>query len=457
MRTARKPKTKTVADELIESELAAEKEAAQIPQQSTALATIKPPHESEISRSVTEVTVKQMREALSTVKLAGVSVVDGEVIVQDANAMLADKDGLKVVRAARMRARSARTTCEKEHLAARDYHNKEARRIIAEEKSLVKLIEEIESPLLAMEQAVENELDRRQKAAADALYTARKTLLLEVAGPDFGTVDEEMLRSIRDDESFMRLKDQCMDNKHRHDDAEAERARLKAEADRVAEENRLAAEKLAEERKAFEAQQAEAARLQKIEQDRLAAEQAERTRVENERLAEQRRAFEAEQAEAARARKAEQDRIEAERAEQAEKDRVAREQFEADRRALESERQRLADEQREREEAAERQRVEEERLREISENPPVEQLTPAFLEAAEIEAETPITIGAGNEQPSDGELIDMADEIVERTEFQWIRDASYRIAMLHMEHPEQLNADSVSEIIREEFRNSEMY
>lgn len=251
-----------------------------------------------------------------------------------------DKSGAEIVRRARLDCVKARTTCEKEHKAAKEVALKECQRIDKSRRDLLALIAPVEKHLEDQEKAVADELARIEQERQDAIYQDRVAKLAEHGC----ATSETHLRSMGPVQF-----------------AEFLAESIKAAVERKAEQDRLATEREQQriEREKLKAERAELDKLRKAESERIAAQQAEIDRVKAEQ-----------EAEAARLRKIESDRIAAERAEQrrladeqaakeraAELERVAKEAEERARIETEARLKREAEEttQRERDEIAKRE------------------------------------------------------------------------------------------------------
>lgn len=284
----------------------------------TELALEKPPQESVVITTTPE-RIAELKTKFAEIKLAGVKLVDGKVIVENAAAMVADKEGLKTLKEFRMKqVVKQRTACDREFKAMKDPAWEECKRWDRWHNEFLAKIAVIEEPLVKIEEAYEAELDRMAKVAADKKWQYRLAQLF-VAGAITGSINEESIRRM-DEDAFVREIERVVTDKKRRDEAEAEAARLK-------EEQRLAAEKLAEDRRLFEEQQKEAARLAQVERDRLEAERQETARlakIEQDKLT-------AQLAEQARINKAETDRLEKLRQEHEDLLRVQQERLESDR------------------------------------------------------------------------------------------------------------------------------
>lgn len=286
----------------------------------TTLATIQPKPDDFVV-TTTHKQIESIKSEAVKMTLAGVDLIDGRVVVVDPDAMLADKDGLKALKEFRMRVVvKQRTACDKEHEKLKADAWAECKRLDLWKREMLALIAPIETTLEKIENAVEEELDRRAKVRADLQYAARKQALIDL-GANEDEIDEASIRRM-DDDAF-----------HRHGNmisaAKARAFALEQEALRIQEAQRVEAEKLAAERLAFEEQRKEVERLAQIERDRLASEQAEAarlTKIESDKIA-------AHQADQARILKEQQEEFE--KRQQVERDRLAKERADHDRQVAE--------------------------------------------------------------------------------------------------------------------------
>lgn len=238
-----------------------------------------------------------------------------------------NKGGYDEAHSARMRLKGARIEISKTGKAAREDAQAFSKAVIAEEKRLIDLIEPEESRLQTLQDAwdAEREAERAAKAAAEqaridghrAGIDAIKAFVLQAYGQPSGEVrrliDSLLLTYTRPDfEEFQPAAEKAKAEtlaalQDLHDVSLAREAKLaQMEAERIERERRQAeaAAKLNADREAFEAQQAEARRLQVIEDAK---------RAEQERIA--RDARQAEESRLKAIRDAEQAKIDAERAE----------------------------------------------------------------------------------------------------------------------------------------------
>ena len=235
-----------------------------------------------ITITTTPERIEELKANAEKYRLAGADVIGGEVIVSDASAMVADREGLKSLKAFLMKeVVKQRTNLDKEHKKIKEDAWAECKRIDAWKNENLKLLEEIEKPLRALEKAVESELDRLAKAEADKLFAARRQLLIDV-GAEEHHLDESMIRRM-DNDAFEKHVIFCSAEKKRKFQEEQDRARIaeeqRLERERLEEESRIrqAAMKAENDRllalqKELEAQRAEQERLAKIESDRIQAE-----------------------------------------------------------------------------------------------------------------------------------------------------------------------------------------
>lgn len=236
-------------------------------------------------------------------------------------------DGYKEAHGARMSLKNTRVAIQKVGKDAREDAQAFSKAVIAEEKRLIGMIEPEESRLETLQEAwdAEREAERQAKVAAEqaridghrARIDAIKALALNAAGKHSDVV-QVVIESLsgspigEEYEEFVPAAEKAkaetlaaLQDLHAAAlEREAEAAR--AEAERIERERQQAeaAAKLKAEREAFEAQQAEARRLQAIEDAK---------RAEQERIS--REAREAEEARLKAIRDAEQAKIDAERAE----------------------------------------------------------------------------------------------------------------------------------------------
>jgi hypothetical protein len=257
----------------------------------------------QFSKAITDQAIAKMRASYLPLKIVDVK----------------DTAGAAVVHQARMEVKNKRCEVEKVRKALKADSLEYGRKVDAEAKRITALLLPIEEHLDAQESIFEAEKERIRKeqlAKAEAAVKAKREAEEALIRAEQAK-EEARLKAIRD----------------------AEEARLKAEADRLAEERKAFEEKqaaaAAEARKVREAEEArlraiaeENARQARAEQEKLAAE-ARKLQEERERLA---------KIEADRLRAIEDERIRkeaAERAIKAEQERVAREAAEAKRRAEE--------------------------------------------------------------------------------------------------------------------------
>lgn len=282
-----------------------------------------------------------------------------------------NEDSYKQIHAARIVLKNSRIEIEKRGKAAREDATKFSKAVIEEEKRLIGLIKPEEDRL----QTIQTEHDDAEERAREAKILAEQKRVEDIQEhisdirkwlelcTRYDTPAETIAVNIKDlsaleitDERFQEFRSQAdevktavltklreahtaavarEEEKREAAKAQAELAKLRAEQaeretkeraereerERQEREKREAEEKAAREKLA--AEQAEVARKQKIENDRIAA--------ENKRLADERAAFEAEQAEAKRkADEAERARLAAEEAERKKKLEAERLQREAD-------------------------------------------------------------------------------------------------------------------------------
>lgn len=211
--------------------------------------------------------------------------------------------GYEEVRLAIAEVRDARVAVEKRRVELKADALAYGRLVDSKAKELTAMLLEIEEPLKAKKQAVDDE-----KARIRAEAEAAKRAAIEAAIAAKRAEEEEKARLAREAEEKRLAEERAA--------LEAERAKLveaqaALEAARKAEEDRRETERKAEEAKLAEARKAEEDRLaaiRKAEEERLAAER----RAEEERQRTERAAIEAERKAAAAAREA-QERAEFER------------------------------------------------------------------------------------------------------------------------------------------------
>ena len=401
---------------------------------------VEKPQSDQVLLTVTMETIQSLKAKAEQVTLDGVVRHDDRIEIKDPAAMIADKAGLKIVKETRMFAVKQRTTCEKEHKVIKEDALRECQRIDKSRQSHVAAIVAIEEPLLALEKAVENELDRLAEEKAQRIWEARKSMLINVGALE-GEINEDLIRKM-DEDAFNRQVIFVSAEKARKFKEEQEAARIKAEqeaeAARLREANRIAAEELAAQQKKFAEEQAEAARLKKIEDDRQQAIRDEHDR----KMREQQAAIDAERAESARLLKVEQDKLAAAKAEHDRAVEAERVRLEADRLAeenrQEAERQKIAEQQRKQEETARLQREEFDRLemeKVRHENEIAEREQIQALEALRRESQEMLGAYAGVRQI--------------RQVAQWHLDAAKEIQDQMVAHVgESVSVDMIAEIIR---------
>lgn len=237
--------------------------------------------------------------------------------------------GYEEVRLAIASVREARVAVEKRRVELKADALAYGRLVDSRAKELTSLLVEIEEPLKAKKQAVDDE-----KARVRAEAEAAKLAAIEAEIRAKREQEESQLRAAREVEEKRLAEERAA--------LEAERAKLaesqaaleaarKAEADRIeaaarAERERVEAERVAEEARLAEARRAEEER-QRAERERIAAERA----AEEAKLAEARRAEEERLA-------AERENLAAERRAEEERQLAARLAIEAERRAVAAER-----------------------------------------------------------------------------------------------------------------------
>lgn len=264
-----------------------------------------------------------------------------------------DKAQLKAVHDARMIMVGYRTTCKKEHKAAREDAIREQKRVLASENALVAMIAEIEGPLEAEENRVQAAIEAERVAKKKALHDSRKAQLIEAVGEfteilgmwpadlsDAGVAEFDAMlvmagvhatgkRQLAEAARIAKEQaDQALAEQQERDRlAEVERVRQRA----IEDENRKAAQaELDAKMAAFEKQKAEAAELQRkadeAREARIAQENADRLEREAVRRAEDQAKLDAQTAELNRQRSeiaAEQQKIRDAEAKLAEEQRIA--------------------------------------------------------------------------------------------------------------------------------------
>lgn len=206
--------------------------------------TKEPATQSMILYSVTKETISEMSAKYLPLTVAGIE----------------DKEGLKIVHAARLLCRSARVAIEKTRKEAKEESLRYGQKVDAEAKRLTSLIEPIELHLTNQEELVEREIARLAKEKEDAVFAARHAMIVEAGG----AVSEKFLRLMKEDEFL------------------AELARVKIETlNRIEREaaEKLERQRLADEAEALRVERAELARLRKEQDDEAAAQRAELRRI----------------------------------------------------------------------------------------------------------------------------------------------------------------------------------
>lgn len=243
---------------------------------STELAVEKPAPKT-ITITITNETIETLKTEASALRIEGIEVVDKKVIVNDFSLALADKDGLKAVKAMRMRAVKARTTCKAEHSAIKEDALRECQRIDKSNREMQAAIAAIEAPLLLLETAIENELDRLAEIRKAEILRQRKESLLNAGAEPHHMIDH--LLGAMDNDAFEKHLAFVIEDKKQREAAAAERARVEEEArierERQAELQRQEQERLDAERKRLEEQRAAAEKELTEQRAKLAAEQAE--------------------------------------------------------------------------------------------------------------------------------------------------------------------------------------
>lgn len=278
--------------------------------------------------------------------------------------VITNADGYKQVHAGRMALKNERIELQKMGKEARQDATNYSKAVIAQENSGIEIIEPEEKRL----QSLQDDYDEREERAKQAKIEAEQKRVQDIQDritelravvdvcTRYNCTSDEIAEHLGDieripvDDTFQEFRQQAEDakagtliklrdalaaakareeEKRKADEAQAELAKLRAEAaareakDKAEREARELAERLAKEaaekaqRDKLAAEQAERARLQKIEQDRIDA--------ENKKLADARAAFEREQAEVKRkAEETERARLAAEAAEARRKEEVER-------------------------------------------------------------------------------------------------------------------------------------
>jgi hypothetical protein len=246
--------------------------------------------------SVTDETIEAMATRILALKVNG----------------LADKKGYELVDTARKECVKARGVITKEHKELKEESLRAGQALDAAKRDKIARVERIENHCLEQLEAVKQEEARIQKEKDDTAYAIRLHLLTAAGG----SLPEELIRSMSEHKFNTAVEEATVVTQKRKEAeiaaaaAELERKRIAAEE---AEANRKEAARLAEERAAFQKQQAE----QEAERKRLQA-------IEDEARAKERAELEALRAE--QARKAAELQAEKDRLEKAERDRLAAEE-----------------------------------------------------------------------------------------------------------------------------------
>lgn len=250
--------------------------------------------ERETKSEVTTVTIQPITYEVTKAEIA--KVVEGAMMLRvlDPN----DKAGLERCHKTRMQLRGMRGVIEKGRKAYKAEVLERGRFIDSTAKELIDPIETAEAHLQEQENIVVREQERIAREAEETrqkMIRARLEMLSQLSfpGAQVYTVADVDLRDPKDWESLLW---NAREAKVKYAEAEALR---KLEAERIAEANRVEAERLAKERAELEAarkqQEAAAAEAKRVEDARLAAERAEldRQRKEQEQFDRDRAAAEA--------------------------------------------------------------------------------------------------------------------------------------------------------------------
>lgn len=212
-----------------------------------------------------------------------------------------DEVGLAHVKAGLREVIKWRTSVEATRKELKAEYLEAGRRVDEDAKTIQAVIAPIEKHLAEQKKRVDDELARIEQEKADAVYNARRKRMEEAGGKDLG---QEYLMSMSEAVFEMAVQNASEANRLRRIEEQrlaAEEAERKRQAELQAEANRLEKERLAAERAEFAKQQAEQEaerrRVQAIEDEKRAAERAELDRQREE------------QAKAAAAIKAESDRL----------------------------------------------------------------------------------------------------------------------------------------------------
>lgn len=258
----------------------------------------------------------------SETRVANYSITDAEIaaIRERATGLKPDTPkSYELVRSTIAECRSLRVAVEKRRKDLKADALEWGRVVDSEAKRITVALEEIEKPLQSAKDAVDAERERVRREKEEAIRRQ-----IEEAAAAKRAAEEARLKAERDAEEARLAEERKA--------LEAERAKLEAEREKI-EAERAAAEK---ERLRIESEAHAARRKAQAEEDarqaKVRAEQQAREQAERDRLAEERRALEAERAKLAAEEAARQATI---RAEQEAKERAERERIEAERRATE--------------------------------------------------------------------------------------------------------------------------
>lgn len=216
-------------------------------QSETSLALTQPP-KTGILYPVTPAIIESKKDEFLALRINGVNDEKG---ITEVNA------ALKVASGWRIATEKAREDAKQEYLVA-------GRKVDADARVIQKLIEPVESHLVSEKKRVADELAKAEQAKLDVVFNQRQQRLCDAGDSTFAPrAGKVAVLKYRDEEFDALVESVAADTKRKQAED--------AERQRVAEENRIAAEKLEADRAEFRRQQeeaaAETARLKKIQED----------------------------------------------------------------------------------------------------------------------------------------------------------------------------------------------